>query len=285
MVRGNDLKPIASTENHSLKVDDSQQVEVSRTLIPVVVKDSLGNYVRGLRKEDFIVTVDEKPREITHFSADGTQSFNLIQVIDISYSMRYKIRDVLEASKRFIRGLMTPNDRAAVIYFNHIIFDHTGLTNDINQLEEWLNLKTILTGNTALYDAIASALNITDSTPGWNIIVIFSDGGDNSSYIDRFSLLDIVKKSNALIYAIDNNKARDEKDILQEICTASGGATFPLDNVRKTQQVYQTIRKDIKSQYVLTVDTGSQKGRNRFRKIQIKVKNKPDYEIRTIKGY
>ena len=286
VVRGEGFKVLAQGERRSFQVDDAHKIEVNQVVVPVVVKDKEGNYVRGLKKEDFLLLADDKPREISYFNTSGTAQFNIALVIDLSGSMRYKIHAVLRAARNFLEKLMTKNDRGTFVFFNHIVFDHLGFTSDLNELKERLDLKSPAEGETALYDAIAYTLNLTNKSPGWNIIVVFSDGQDNSSYIDRYSLIKKVKKSAVVIYAIDNS-LDESVDLLGEICSISGGMTFPLDSVKKTKKVYDKIREDIKAQYVLYFDaktTGSRKTGHRFHPLTVKVKNH-NYEIRTLKGY
>jgi len=244
VVRGETFNILASAQRKSFRVDDSHSVEVKQVLVPVVVKDRKGNYVRGLKKEDFLLLSDNRPMEISYLSTRGTERFNMVQVIDISYSMQDKIHDVLQASENFMKQLMTGKDKGTFVFFNQRVFDHTGFTSDLQELVERLNLRSPVMGGTAIYDAIAYTLNLMNKTPGWNIIVIFSDGMDNCSYIDRFSLVKKVKKSPIVIYAIDN-KLGGSNDVLREICSLSGGMLFPLTSVKKTRRVYEKIREEI----------------------------------------
>lgn len=283
VVRGQGFKVLAQTEIRSFRVDDTQSVEVNEVMVPVVVKDRNGNYVRGLKKEDFQLFVDRKPVEVTYVKTGGAVRFTMAQVLDISSSMRYKIKDVLRAAGLFMEKLMTKNDRATVVFFNHIVFDHLGFTSDIKELNERLDLQSQTSGETALYDAVAYTLKFLKSSPGWNIIVIFSDGMDNSSYIDRFSLLDMVRKSAVVVYAIDNGLDKSE-DLLKEICSVSGGETFPLNDVKQTNKVFDMIREDIKAQYILYFNAGSHRPGQRFHTLDITVKNQ-DYVVRTLKGF
>ncbi len=283
VVRGEGNRVLAQGLLNSFKVDDAHSVEVNRIVVPVVVKDKKGNYVRGLKREDFQLSVDGKPREISFFSTRGTAQFNLAQVIDISSSMRFKIRDVIGAARDFMERLMTPGDKGTFVFFNHVVFGSHGLTGDMKELNERLSLQSPAVGETALFDAAAEALNLMSKARGWNIIVIFSDGQDNSSYIDPYSLVEKVKTSSVVIYAIDNDMSRSE-DVLKEICELSGGMTFPLDSIKKTRRVYEKIREDIRAQYILYFDAPSSGGRNRFHGLTVTVKSKK-YDIRTIKGY
>ncbi|MCP5047273.1 MAG: VWA domain-containing protein, partial [bacterium] len=281
LVRGQDMKVLARGEIRSFQADDSQAVVVNQVMVPVVVKDKKGNYVRGLKKEDFVVLSDGKRMDVSYLEVGGTTKFNMAQVIDISFSMREKIHDVLRAAGEFMRQLLTVNDRGVFIFFNHIIFDHTGLTGDMNELMASLELEAPVIGGTALYDALAHTIDLMRKTPGWNIIVLFSDGMDTNSYIDRQSLLEKVKGSAVVIYGIDNQGS--EGNVLSEICELSGGWTFPLLNVRKTRKVYERIREDINARYILFFSPKHRRGR-RFHSLSVKVKNKK-YEIRTLKGY
>ena len=286
VVRGAGLKPLASAELKSYQVYESHEVEVRQMLVPVVVKDKKGNYVRGLKKEDFLLFSNDKPVEISHFKSSGTERFNMVQVIDISYSMRDKIHDVLQASKDFTLQLMTGSDRATYVFFNQRVYEHFGFTGNMDELIERLDLRAPVMGGTALYDAIAYTLNIMNKTPGWNIMVLFSDGKDNSSYIDRYSLEKKVGKSPVVIYAIDNREL-ESNDVLQKVCSLSGGMMFPLTNVKKTKKVYEKIREEIKAQYVLYFNPargGISGSFKRFHTLAVKVKNR-GYDIRTIKGY
>jgi VWFA-related protein len=287
VVRGEGLKVLAAAQLKSYQVFQSHKVEVRQVLVPVVVKDKKGNYVRGLKKQDFLLLSDDKTMEVSHLSTKGTERFNMVQVVDISYSMRNKIHDVLLASRDFTRQLISGSDKGTFVFFNHRVFDHMGFTSNMDELIERLNLRSPVMGGTALYDAVAYTLNLMSKTPGWNFMVIFSDGGDNSSYIDAFSLVKKVKKSPVVIYAIDNREIGGN-EVLGEICTLSGGMLFPLTNVNKTKKVYDKIRAEIKAQYVLYFNPaagGVSRSFRRFHPLIVKVKDHDDYDIRTIKGY
>jgi VWFA-related protein len=285
-VRGKKFNKLAFAERKSLRVDVSHDVEVSQVMVPVVVKDKKGNYVRGLKREDFVLLVDGKPKQIAYLSTKGTVQFNMAQVIDISYSMRGKIYDVLLTARDFMKKLMSGSDRGTFVFFNHRVFEHTGFTSDMKELTDRLDLQSPVIGGTALHDAIAYTLNEMNKTTGWNIMIIFSDGEDNSSYIDRYSLVKKVKKSPVVIYAIDN-KTGKPNDLLRQICHLSGGLTFTLTGSRRLNKVYEKIREEIMAQYVLFFNPGRRARRKasaRFHTLTVKVK-KHKYDIRTIKGF
>jgi len=156
----------------------------------------------------------------------------------------------------------------------------------MNELIERLDLRAPVMGGTALYDAIAYSLNLMSKTPGWNFMVIFSDGEDNSSYIDRFSLVKKVKESAAVIYAIDNRETGGN-EVLEEICSLSGGKVFPWPMSIKRKSIRRDQGGD-QGPVCSIFQSGSggvARSFRRFHPLMVKVKDHDDYDIRAIKGY
>jgi len=215
---------LAKKEIHSLDVDDYQEVSVSQIVIPVVVTDGNNNYIKTLKKEDFTLKVDGLPQKISHFSKSGKSRFNMILLIDISSSMKDKIGAVKEAAKFFLNQLLTKENRAMVVFFNHEVFEDTEFTNDISTLNNSINMAYPF-GATALYDAISYCYKLLKGVPGHNIIIIFSDGEDNSSHIDPYTLINKVEKSNNIVYSIGNDAVNTDVQyqvILNKFASISG---------------------------------------------------------------
>ncbi|MCP5103342.1 MAG: VWA domain-containing protein [bacterium] len=291
LVKNQEGGTIAVGTLESLEVDDAHEVEVSQVVVPVVVKDESGNYIRGLEKKDFRLIAGGVEQEISYVKKSGTMQFNMALVIDISGSMQFKLRKVVVGARDFLTKLMAPNDRGAVVFFNEDVFEPSGLTTNLDELTENLSLETRAVGETALYDAVAYTLELLSSARGWNIIVIFSDGGDNSSYIDPMSLVQKVKQSNTVIYAIRNIAGQDEDpfylNFMTNVCALSGGVTFRLSDIAGMQRVYDRIREDIRAQYLLHFSPKRIKRsrrRNRFYSLTVEVKKK-NSKVRTLKGF
>ncbi len=279
---------IITREIRSYHFDDAQQVEIVQIVVPVAVTDQKGNYISNLTQDDFILLEDGIPRKIEYFSVSSKTKFNLALLIDISSSMKDKIGKVKEAARMFLEELLTQNDRAIILMFNHDVFEDTDFTNNIDELFNSISVAFPF-GATALYDAIAYCVKLLKGVSGRNIIILFSDGEDNSSYIDPYTLIKKVEKSNSVIYSIGKQMVAYEddqyQDLLKKISTSSGGMTFFFDDVQEIRKVYSSIRQDIRAQYILQFSPTDSVRRNRFRKITIKLKSGKRYRIRTIKGY
>jgi VWFA-related protein len=279
---------IMSREIRSEFFDDAQEVSITQIVVPVAVMDQKGNYVTGLKKEDFILLEDGVPQEIDYFSKSGRTKFNLALLIDISSSMKNKIGKVKEAGRLFLEQLLTKEDRAIIVFFNHDVFEDTDFTNDIDELFNSISVAFPF-GATALYDAIAYCLKLFKSITGRNIIILFSDGEDNSSYIDPYTLIKNAEKSNSVIYSIGKKQVTYQdnqyQDLLKKISTSSGGMPFFFEKVEDIEFVYQKIRRDIRAKYILQFSPKDDRRRRRFRKLSIQIKDRKKYNIRTIKGY
>lgn len=280
---------IYTREIRSYHFDDAQEVEIVQIVVPVAVTDQWGSYISGLTRDDFVLLEEGMPRQIEYFSVSSKSKFNLVLLIDISSSMKDKIGKVKEAARMFLEELLSKDDRAIIVFFNHDVFEDTDFTNDIDELFNSISVAFPF-GATALYDAVAHCVKLLKGVSGRNIVILFSDGEDNSSYIDPYTLIKRVEKSNSVIYSIGKHMDVYEddqyQDLLRKISTSSGGMTFFFDDVERIREVYAKIRQDIRAKYILQFSPKDTRRRNRFRKITVQLKkNGKKYRVRTIKGY
>ncbi len=280
---------------HSIRsyyADDFHTVNVMQVVVPVVVTDRRGNYLSGLKKEDFIILEDGAKQDISYFSTSGKSTFHLALLIDISSSMKDKIAEVKQVAKTFLRQLLRKDDKAIVLFFNHDVFEDSEFTNDLDELDNSLSVAFPF-GATALYDAVAYGVKMFKSIIGQNIIILFSDGEDNSSTIDPYTLMKIVERSNSVIYSIGRGMDvyTQYQDLLKKISTSSGGINFFFEDVEELEKLYTRIRRDIRAKYVLQFAPKNSRKQNRFRKITVglSAKGRKKYgrgaKIRTMKGY
>lgn len=280
---------------HSIQsyyTDDAHTVNVMQVVAPLVVTDRKGNYIAGLKKNDFRVLEDGVSQDVSYFTTSGKSTFHLVLLIDISSSMKDKIADVKNIAKIFLRQLLRKDDEAIIVFFNHDVFEDGDFTNDINELDNSLSIAFPF-GATALYDAVAYSVKLLKSIIGQNIIILLSDGEDNSSAIDPYTLMKLVERSNSVIYSIGRqmDDYNQYQDLLKQISTSSGGMPFFFDEVSDIQKLYQKIRQDIQAKYVLQFSPKRNSKENRFRKIKIeltkaaRVRIGKKCNIRTMKGY
>ncbi len=276
----------------SYHTDDAHMVEVMQVPVPVVVTDTSGNYVNGLKKEDFILLEDGVQQDISYFSTSGKSTFHLALLIDISSSMKDKISEVKEVAKIFLKELLQKDDKAIVVFFNHEVFEDSDFTSDVDELSKSLSVAFPF-GATALYDAVAYCVKLLKVNMGQNIIILFSDGEDNSSAIDPYTLMKIVERSNSVIYSIgrEMDSYNQYHQLLKKIANSSGGITYFFNDVSDIDKLYRRIRRDIRAKYLLQFSPKIDKKLNRMRKIKVKLTDEAQRRIgrkcrvRTQKGY
>jgi Ca-activated chloride channel homolog len=248
--------------------------DVDLVMLDAGVKTTNGVNVSGLTKENFRIYEDGIQQKITEFSsADMPVTIGL--VMDASGSMRSRRPHVITAGLAFI-GASNPRDQIFVVNFNDRI--RFGLPADIPFTDNPGLLGAALAkdeaqGQTALYDAMAAALNRLEmGSYDRKALIVVSDGGDNRSHTTFNELMRLVEISRATVYTIGiiavDDADRNPK-VLHRIAKVSGGESFLPDNLDEITPICRKIASDIRQRYTLgyiPVHTGEKAA---FHKIRI----------------
>ncbi len=170
--------------------------------VTATVTDRSGRFYSRLRKEDFLVYEDNKPVEVTHFSADRTP-VSLGIVVDSSGSMAgEKWASAVNSIDRFFRMMSDELDEFFLYRFSASADLVADWTNDRDRLAASLG-RIHPNGGTAMYDAAAEAVPMAQG--GQNrkkAVVIISDGNDTSSRVGVSEVKQLVRETEVLVYAI-----------------------------------------------------------------------------------
>jgi Ca-activated chloride channel homolog len=183
--------------------------------VNATVTDQGGRFVSGLTKDDFRVYDDEALQEVTHFSAERVP-VSLGILLDTSGSMSGEKIDAARAAlERFLDLLNDPQDEAFLYRFDNRPQLVHGWTHDMRSIGDSLSM-VMPHGSTAMYDAIAEAMQVLQQ--GHNrkkALVIISDGNDTNSRTDVFTVKQMIRESEVLVYAVgidappENSRTRD----------------------------------------------------------------------------
>ena len=170
--------------------------------VTATVTDSSGHFVPGLKQTDFLVFEDDQPVDVTHFSSERV-AVSLGIVLDTSGSMDgQKIDAARVALERLLFDLLGDDDEVFLYRFDNAPHLVEGWTNDRNRIRDELR-RLPTDGATALYDAVAQALPLLQSgRHRKKALLVISDGNDTSSKIDLPRLKQLIRESEALVYAI-----------------------------------------------------------------------------------
>ncbi len=250
---------------------------VNLVVLRATVRDPMGEPVAGLTQENFQVYEDKVLQSIESFSHDDIP-VTIGLVIDSSGSMRPKRAEVIDAALAFARS-SNAEDQMFVVNFNeHVSMGlpaSTPFTDNAAQLETALSRHAI-TGMTALYDAIAVALEHLQKGK-WDkkVLIVVSDGGDNASKHNLAQIMSMVNQSNAVIYTLgvydDTDEDRNPR-VLTQLSRASGGEAFFPQTLNEILPICEQIAHDIRSQYTITFEPTNRKEDGAYRAIEVKAR-------------
>jgi len=256
------------------------QGNVDLVVLRATVRDRKGAAVSGLNKESFQVYEDKVLQQIESFSHDDIP-VTVGLVIDSSGSMRPKRSDVIGAALAFVHS-SNPEDQVFVVNFNeHVSLGlpaNAPFTSNGSQLETALS-RNVITGMTALYDAIATGLEqLRKGKWDKKVLVVVSDGGDNASKRNLAQVMSMVNQSNAVIYTMGIFDETDEDrnpHVLSQLSRASGGEAFFPKTLQGILPICEQIARDIRSQYTITFVPTNRKRNGAYRTIDVKARETP----------
>jgi Ca-activated chloride channel family protein len=204
----------------------------------------------------------------------NVEGIDIIMALDVSGSMRARdlkpdrLQAAKEVAKEFIDG--RKNDRIGLVIFSGEAFTQCPLTTDHNVLKNLF--KPIKSGmiedGTAIGDGLATAINrIKDSKAISRVIILLTDGVQNSGSIDPVSAAQIAKTYGIRIYTIGvgskgtapmpvqtafgeqimNVPVNIDEDILKKVAKSTDGKYFRATSNKSLKEVYHEIDKLEKS--------------------------------------
>ena len=230
--------------------DDDMHLRVNVVLVQlnVAVTDSKGNYVTGLRPEDFTIAEDKIPQKISTFeeSNDPDQSSkeisrgrqatssqitpsgnspgdsrtttsltiphlseaSLFVLFDTSNYMYRNFVYAQDAIVDFIRS-MDSSSRLAFYSYSRDLSRMTALTPDKYRVVSGVR-STVAGDDAALYNSLL--LTVKDSVPlrGRKAIVVFSNGPDNASSVPPEDVAELAQSTGTIIYIVSTRQAQDD---------------------------------------------------------------------------
>lgn len=260
-----------------------ERVRTDAVLVPVIVTDD-GQFVRGLKQQDFQVTEDGVAQPIASFVNEDAP-LDLILAVDVSGSMEDALDDVKGAVKQLLRKLR-PGDFATLVGFNDSTFVLAEREKDQRAREEAVDLLSSW-GGTALYDATVRTLDLVNRDWGRKGVVIFSDGDDRHSLTRRETAMARVQASDAMLYTIGFGTGATIPRLrtsLEGYARSTGGRAFFPRQTKELDGVFDDIVAELANQYVLSYSSTNLKQDNGWRNIKVRVRN-GKYDVRARNGY
>jgi len=273
--------------------DDHPILSVRTDLVtlPVTVVDRHGALVAALRREHFTV-YDNGERQTIQFFTNEDLPATIGLVIDSSGSMRSHREEVTAAAAAFA-AISHPLGEFFTVNFNEAVW--LGLppalpfTEDTGQLHAAVSAAPAR-GMTALYDAVDRALDhLQHGSRDRKALIVVSDGGDNASSRTLEAVVELARRTNAVIYSVtvfdpDNRDARPQ--VLKTLARETGGRAFTLRGGEGVTGSFAQIAREIRSGYTIGFVPADTSG-DGFRPLRVVADAGDDRQliVRTRAGY
>jgi Ca-activated chloride channel family protein len=250
---------------------------------------------------------DGVPQKIRFFAHDTQLPLSIGLIIDESGSQEKFVKEHEKDIEAFLRQVLEPNDQAfAVCFGNHLrlVSDATSsapaIMDGIRSFDKGntnfpeIGPKEERELGTALYDAVF--YSITEKLAGIHqrrkVLVVFSDGEENSSEHDMLDAIETAQDADVLIYAIrytelkhDAMDARDRYGVraLNQLTTRTGGKAFDF-HATNLKQAFAEISGDLRSLYDLAYQSTNPTRDGTYRKVVIQT-TRSGLSVRARTGY
>jgi Ca-activated chloride channel family protein len=305
------------------------RVVVDLVQLNVAVTDNKGNYVTGLRPTDFIISEDGIPEKLATFEegngptrrlvdiapedaashpaggqlhdpAQGSSAqeppdslssaiagANVFILFDTSNYMYRGFVFAQDAISDFVRSLETA-DKVAFYSYSRDLFRSAPLTPDRSQVVRGVRT-TVAGDDAALYNSLLLTLKDAAQFSGRKVVVVFSNGPDNSSMVPPEDVAELAQSAGIPIYMISTREARLEPVstvVFERMSAATGGKAYFANSWRDEKRAFASIRDDLAHLYSFSYYPQPNPNRG-WRAINVKLigEGAKKYHVRTRNGY
>lgn len=253
--------------------------------LDVTVQDGK-NPVIGLGPRDFDVRDNGVPQVVTDVSY-GRLPIDLRLVFDTSGSISDgQLQDYLHAMTE-VTGALQPDDRCDIFAFSARMIDVAALQHPPVKID----LRRVEPNATSFFDMVSLSL-ITMPTPERRqLTIVMTDAADNASFFDESTLVDIAKRTDAVVYGVMPTIRTRGSVVLAErrmtaqlgpLTSATGGRVVPSTNGLAAALL--TALDEFRRSYVV-VYTATGVTRAGWHDLKVTIPKSPRYTIRARQGY
>jgi len=256
---------------------------------------SHGHMVKDLDASDIKILDDRKPPlKVLQFSPGSKLPLRLALLIDTSGSVQSRFSFEKHAAAKFVERMLIGSSDLSFI---------EGFSGDVNVTQDFSPDPVALGkgidkltngGGTSMFDAISFACwklaEYPESERVARVLVVLSDGEDNSSHSSLKQTIDVAEKTGVTVYAIstreDIGDKTDADKVLEALAERSGGeAMFPGDMMTLGKS-FDKLRDLIRSRYFIAYKPADFQADGSYRSISITAeKNGQKWHVQARKGY
>ena len=265
------------------------QISVNAGLVNVdaVVTDGDGNFLPGLKKENFRILEDGKPQIITNFSPAGEAPITIVLLIEFRahlYTGNYYAQMSKYWAANFLNQLKK-DDWVALEDFDLKTRVDVDFTHDPMEIVREINHMVVpLYSESCLYDALGETIDRLAEVKGKKTILVVASGYDTFSKLTYDNTMKLLRQSDVGIYTIGTSQvmvdnsgsiggirsqvAQQQMKVFSEL---TGGQAWTPEFEGQIPEIMHTIAQSLRNQYSLGYAPTSQDGK--YHKIKVELVN------------
>jgi Ca-activated chloride channel family protein len=223
-----------------------------------------GKSVSDLTRQDVVVRDAGKPPvTITNFRNESQLPLRLGLVIDTSNSITHEFEFEQNAAASFLKKSLTgKKDLAFVVGFSNAVLMVQDFTADGTKISKGID-QLAPAGGTALWDAVKFASDklaaLAEEQPAAKILVVISDGEDNSSSATLKEAIESAERGEVTIYTVSTRQLAG-KDYgteladraMRALAERTGGAAFFPGSLGNLDHRLADLQEVIRSRYLIS---------------------------------
>lgn len=276
----------AQNANQTRSSDSTIRVSVDRVHVGVTVTGLHGNFIRGLRREDFRIFDDGLEQPVTGFLSIEEPA-QVVLMVECGPGAFFLKKTELQAADMLLSSI-SPADRVAIVSYSkapELVLD---FTTDKSEARDALNGLNFVTGYAQLNlaSSVAATIDRLAFLPGKKTIILLSSGVDTASAANWQIVQQKINASDVRILAISvagflrktakwRKLSADERDdrkfvkdgfaqadqSLRELSEATGGRVYFPKNTKEFDDAYAEIAQLVRHEYSLEFAPPLQDGR------------------------
>jgi Ca-activated chloride channel homolog len=304
-----------------IDAQENLHVVVNMVQLNVAVTDKNGNYITSLQPSDFSITEDGIPERVATFAEGNEPAHTLVEgetfkrpgeppkdapvdgspqtlatlinganvfiLFDTSNYMYRGFVFAQDAIADFVRSLGTA-DKIAFYSYSRDLSREARLTPDRSQVLRAVR-STVAGDEAALYNTLLLTLRDAAQYTGRKVVVVFSNGPDNSSVVPPEDVAEFAQSAGISIYMISTREAKLEPvstAVFDRMTAATGGKAYFAKSWRDERRAFASIRDDLAHLYSLSYYPKPNPNGG-WRAIQVKLvgDHLKKHNVRTRNGY
>jgi len=139
----------------------------------------------------------------------------------------------------------------------------------------------------AVYYSCNKLLKQSQSMPVRRVLILLSDGNDNSSSVTRQRVIEAAQRAEISVYTIMTSLTANRRGQrnLETIAERTGGRSYVPTQIAEVANAFTAIQTELRSQYRVSYKPAAFKLDGRYRTIEIQTRNKKGLRIRSRTGY